>query len=54
MRTKWQLMLHRDIAMINALHTALTRRPALLAQDLTGAAAIVVILVVGLNLPALS
>ncbi|MEL6643536.1 MAG: hypothetical protein AAFQ79_06345 [Pseudomonadota bacterium] len=40
--------------MIDALHTALTRRPATLAQDLAGAAAILVILVVGLNLPALS
>lgn len=40
--------------MIDALHTALTRRPASLAQDLAGAAAIVVILVVGLNLPALT
>ncbi len=44
----------QDVAMIDALHTALTRRPASLAQDFAGAAAILVILVVGLNLPALS
>ena len=37
--------------MITDLKTALARSPATLAQDFAGGAALVVILLVGLNLP---
>ncbi len=40
--------------MLNDLKTALTRHPLLLAGDLAGAAALVVIFVVGLSLPGLT
>ncbi|MEM6824492.1 MAG: hypothetical protein AAGB18_08540 [Pseudomonadota bacterium] len=40
--------------MIDTLKVALSRNPSLLARDFVGAAALMVVLIVGLSLPGLS